>query len=422
MAAWKRAFGVGPLPAFAQHDTKVHIGVGIARRELEHLAVSAFGGIEAPGHMQRVAEIEADFGRRRRAGGRFDQHCRGHLGIPEGFQKQSEIVIGADVSGTQGDDLMIGVDRGLVTAGLTLGVGEVEHNVGLRRRGPHSFFKGGDSFRRAPLGDESVAEGVEVERIAGRGGQSAAREILGVGLALVVLRDDREQMQRLGVCRAGGENVFGRGARARAIAGFIKGKSAIQGHLLIRRDAGKLHIVQPRVETALGHQRAVRAGFSHATLIEHADLIGPGDGGKTMGDDEHGAAFLETVERDLHMALAGRVERAGGFIEQEDRRILEKRTGDGDALAFAARKRLTPFTDHRIKTLRQSGDELNGAGRLRGGFDIGVAGADLPKGDIGAHRIVEQHDILADDGDRIAQGRERYAGDIHAIDGHDGPS
>jgi hypothetical protein len=51
-----------------------------------------------------------------------------------------------------------------------------------------------------------------------------------------------------------------------------------------------------------------------------------------------GAAFHQMFERILHQPLAFGVERAGRFVEQQDRRIAQQRAGNGDALALAARK------------------------------------------------------------------------------------
>jgi len=46
-----------------------------------------------------------------------------------------------------------------------------------------------------------------------------------------------------------------------------------------------------------------------------------------------------------------------------------------------------------------------------------MAGTPAAIADIGANRVVEQHDVLTDQRDRIPERRQRHAGDIHAVDG-----
>ena len=52
-------------------------------------------------------------------------------------------------------------------------------------------------------------------------------------------------------------------------------------------------------------------------------------------------------------ALGLVVERRGRFVEHQDRRVLEQRAGDGDALALAAGEALAELADHRVVALRQ---------------------------------------------------------------------
>ena len=62
----------------------------------------------------------------------------------------------------------------------------------------------------------------------------------------------------------------------------------------------------------------------------------------------------QAVERVLHGALALRVERRGRLVEEQDRRVLEDRAGDGDALALAAGQRHAALADLGVVALRQA--------------------------------------------------------------------
>ena len=55
-----------------------------------------------------------------------------------------------------------------------------------------------------------------------------------------------------------------------------------------------------------------------------------------MRDRDHGSITHEIAERLADQLLGFAVERGGGLIQQEQRRILQKRTRDRDALALAA--------------------------------------------------------------------------------------
>ncbi len=76
------------------------------------------------------------------------------------------------------------------------------------------------------------------------------------------------------------------------------------------------------------------------------------------------------------------VECGGGFVEQDDRRVLDQRAGDRDALALAAGELDAVLADRRVVAEREAHDEVMRAGGLRGVDDLGLAGARLAEGDV----------------------------------------
>ena len=120
----------------------------------------------------------------------------------------------------------------------------------------------------------------------------------------------------------------------------------------------------------------------------------------------------------MHLALGFRIERRGRLVEQQNWRILQHGARDGEALALAARELHAKLADRRLIALGQIDDEVVGGGGLSGGLDLGVGGARPPVGDIGAHRVVEQGDLLADQRDLAVQGGERQIANIEAVDRH----
>ena len=103
--------------------------------------------------------------------------------------------------------------------------------------------------------------------------------------------------------------------------------------------AGERAVEPEAVEVEIEPQARIEALGEH-----HGVGVGPRQtgavcalhGGQTVGDDQGGAVAHGVFERGLHIALAGGVEGAGGFVEQQQRGVFENGAGDADALALSA--------------------------------------------------------------------------------------
>ncbi|MNN23768.1 hypothetical protein D3C81_1371740 [compost metagenome] len=98
----------------------------------------------------------------------------------------------------------------------------------------------------------------------------------------------------------------------------------------------QLLLHQPRILAARAQQFGVRALLANLAVFHDDDAVRLDDGGKAVGDDDGGAALHQGVERLLYQLFAGGVERAGGFIEDEDLRRAQDGAGNRDALLLAA--------------------------------------------------------------------------------------
>ena len=165
----------------------------------------------------------------------------------------------------------------------------------------------------------------------------------------------------------------------------------------------------------------MRATLDDAALVHHGDLPGTLDGGQAVRDHQGGAVAHQALQRLLDQLLRFGVERAGRLVQHQDRRVLEDRARDRDALALAAGKRVAGLPDLRVDALRQARDELHRIRRLGRGHDVRFAGAGkFAVGDVVGHGVVEQHHALPDPGDLPAQRSQRVVFVILAVQ-HDAP-
>jgi hypothetical protein len=80
----------------------------------------------------------------------------------------------------------------------------------------------------------------------------------------------------------------------------------------------------------------VGAAFSDLAGIQHDDLVRADYRRQAMGDDDGGSVLRHIVEGRLDGFLGPAVERGSGFVEDQDRRILEEGSGDCHPLLLAA--------------------------------------------------------------------------------------
>ena len=136
-----------------------------------------------------------------------------------------------------------------------------------------------------------------------------------------------------------------------------------------------------------------------------------------MGDHDRGAAFGNLVERRLDRLLGSAVERAGGFVEDQDRRVLEQGAGDCHALFFAARELEPALADHRLIAIRDDRDEAVDGGAAGGFLDHLLAAVGAAIADVVTDGVVEQNGVLGDDPDRRSKAFLGDRSNVLAVDG-----
>ena len=131
-----------------------------------------------------------------------------------------------------------------------------------------------------------------------------------------------------------------------------------------------------------------------------------------MGDHDGRPPGHQFGQRLLNLALAFGVEGAGCLVQQQDRRILQHGPGDGNALTLAARQLDPARADLSVVALGKSQDEVVCPSVPGRSLDLLGALVRLTVGDVRPDAVVEQHDVLAHQGDLAAD-----AGQVHVAQG-----
>ena len=170
-------------------------------------------------------------------------------------------------------------------------------------------------------------------------------------------------------------------------------------------DRRKLRVHQLGKVAAALHEFVVSPGLDDASVVEHQNAGRIAHGGEPVGDDEGGAALHDLIERLRNARLGHRVERAGGFVENEDRRVFQQCAGDGEALALAAGQEPAALADPRFKAVRVAVDEIERLCPRSGFAQFRVGRVRLADPQVFADRTVEQKRLLKHDANVAAQAR-----------------
>ena len=113
----------------------------------------------------------------------------------------------------------------------------------------------------------------------------------------------------------------------------------------------ELHTVEVGVAAAFGKQLGMFALLDNPAFVHHHNLIGLLDGREAVCHHQSGTLLHEFIECGLHQAFGFGVERAGGFVQNQDGHVFQQGAGDGDTLALTAGKFETVFADFGLQTM-----------------------------------------------------------------------
>jgi len=134
-------------------------------------------------------------------------------------------------------------------------------------------------------------------------------------------------------------------------------------------------------------------------VIDNEYHIGVAHGFQPVGDHDD-RLIVGQFRNGLHQLLfIFGVNIGSGLVQNDDRRILHNRPGDGNALALAAGKRAACLADDGIKALRQRHDKVVAPRLLCSGLHLLHGGVGLAKADIVGDGVGEQIDSLKHKGE-----------------------
>mmetsp|Transcript_29095 Transcript_29095/g.94889 ORF Transcript_29095/g.94889 Transcript_29095/m.94889 type:complete len:255 (+) Transcript_29095:114-878(+) len=165
---------------------------------------------------------------------------------------------------------------------------------------------------------------------------------------------------------------------------------------------------------------AMGALLHDATLVHHHDLVRVLDRGQPVRDHDRGAplGLEQLVQRRLHHALALRVQRAGGLVQQQDGRVPQDGARDAHALLLPARDAPAAQADARLVPLRHGHDEVVGVGGARGRDHLLLRGVRLAVANVLADGGVEQCGLLVHQTHHSTQPVQVERGDGPPVEQH----
>ena len=121
----------------------------------------------------------------------------------------------------------------------------------------------------------------------------------------------------------------------------------------------------------LRQQPLVAPSLHHSAPLQYQDLVGVTDGAAALGHQDLGASVA--TQGFVYPSFCFGIEGAGGFIENQNRRVLQQHPGQLQPLTLAAGEVPPPFGQHRVQPVRQRRDHVDQLGIGAGGPDLVLA-------------------------------------------------
>ena len=138
-------------------------------------------------------------------------------------------------------------------------------------------------------------------------------------------------------------------------------------------------------------------------ILHHIDAVGVGYGGQAVCDHQHGFALGKPGKGCLHLGFIVWVGKSGGLIQNQDGRIFQHSTGNGDALLLAAGQIHALGADNGMDARRELFYNIHALRRFQRCQHLGFGGLRSAQTDIIQNAALEQAAVLEHKGDGIHQ-------------------
>ena len=147
----------------------------------------------------------------------------------------------------------------------------------------------------------------------------------------------------------------------------------------------------------------MRSALDDLAGAQYENLVRLANRAQAMRDHEARASGHQSFERFLNQSFRRGVHAGGGFVEEQDGRILEQGASDGDALFFAHAQAHSTFADFGVELFGEFFDERCGVGGSEGGPEFLVGGVRFAEAEVVGHGAVEEEAFLGDKPDHPAE-------------------
>ena len=145
------------------------------------------------------------------------------------------------------------------------------------------------------------------------------------------------------------------------------------------------------------------AFFDDGAIFENRNVCGASNRTQPVGYDKAGAPFHQMFEGHLHLVLTLGIECAGGFVEDEDGRVSQDGSGNGNSLALSTGEGYSTLADHGLVAISQFLYKAVGMCCPSGGDDVTLGRLGSSVRDVVGDGGVEKEGVLAHHADLIAE-------------------
>ena len=153
------------------------------------------------------------------------------------------------------------------------------------------------------------------------------------------------------------------------------------------------------VEPVNSHQLVMGALLNDLTVIDNKNLVGMAHSFQPVSNHNDRLIVGQFCNGLHQLLLVLRVHVGGGFVQNDDRRILHDGPGNGDALALAAGKRAACLADDGVKALRQCHDKVVAPRLLCSGLHLLHGGIGLSEANVVGDGVREKIGPLEHEGE-----------------------